>query len=294
MKKMKYVLAFLYIVTTSTIASAKVLVAASIPDLASIASYVGGERVTTFAITHGNDNAHSVEVLPSYMIKVAKSDLYLKVGLQLDQWASGIIDGSRNRRLKVIDCSTGISVLEKPVGRVSAEQGDVHPDGNPHYWLDPSRAAIAAATIAEALALIDPNRASIYRMNAAKFAGEAENRKSEWKQRLSGAASHPLITYHRSWAYFTDVFGFTQAGYVEPIPGIPPTGSHQKDLIEIIKARGVKLLLEEAFYPSDAGEFLERQTGIKVIKADASCSGSEANSYFDHIEQLVRQIEDIR
>ena len=68
----------------------------------------------------------------------------LKVGLGLDQWADQIIDGSHNGKLMVVDCSKGVTVLEKPTGKVDASMGDVHPDGNPHYWLDPRNGAIVA------------------------------------------------------------------------------------------------------------------------------------------------------
>ena len=112
-------------------ASAKLRVAASINDLASIASSVGGNQVEVFSIARPKSDVHRVEILPSYMVKVSRAQLYLKVGLGLDQWADGIIDGSRNSRLKVIDCSEDVSVLEKKA-KVDASMGDVHPFGNPH------------------------------------------------------------------------------------------------------------------------------------------------------------------
>jgi zinc/manganese transport system substrate-binding protein len=232
-----------------------------------------------------------VEVLPSYMIKVSRSDVYLKVGLSLDQWAAGIIDGSRNAKLKVVDCSQGITPLEKPTGRVSAEQGDVHPDGNPHYWLDPSNGVIIAKTIAEALIAVDPEGSATYQANLSRFEQEATRRLADWRERLQGAAAHPIVTYHRSWVYFTMAFGFKQAGYVEPIPGIPPTATHLREIVDIIKSQNVKLLLEESYYPADAGDYISRQTGVKVQVLDAACEGVGASDYLDHLEQIVKSVE---
>ena len=71
---------------------AKVIVGASLPDLGSIAAAIGGERIEIFAISRASADPHNVEVLPSYMVRVSRADLYLKVGLSLDQWADGIID----------------------------------------------------------------------------------------------------------------------------------------------------------------------------------------------------------
>jgi len=293
-KKLPLILTILGVVITSREALAVVRVASSIPDLASIASYIGGDRVSAFSVTRGQDNAHNVEVLPSYMIKVAKADVYLKVGLALDQWAPLIIDGSRNRKLKVVDCSMGVNILELPTGRVSAEQGDVHPNGNPHYWIDPENAAIVAMTIADALGGVDPEGAKIYHANATRFADECAKRTVEWRRRLAQATTHPVVTYHRSWIYFTNAFGFKNAGYVEPIPGIPPTATHLKHIVDVIKGQGVKLVIQESFYPGDAGEFIARQTGAKVITLDVACDGTGSNDYFDHLEEVVEAVEAVR
>ena len=118
-------------------ALAKIRVAASINDLASIASSVGGDEVEVFSIARSTADTHHIEVLPSYMVKVSRANVYLKVGLGLDQWADGIIDGSRNAHIRVVDCSKDVPLLEKPTQQVNASMGDVHPYGNPHYWPDP-------------------------------------------------------------------------------------------------------------------------------------------------------------
>ena len=149
-------------------ASAKVRVVASIPDLASIAATVGGDGVEASSIARGGSDAHRVEVLPSYMVRVSRADLFLKVGLGLDLWADQIVDGSHNARVTIVDCSRDIEPLERPAGRVDARMGDVHPDGNPHYWLDPRNGGVVARTIAEALGrvastahIVDQARAEI-------------------------------------------------------------------------------------------------------------------------------------
>jgi len=130
---------------------ATIRIVASLPDIGSIASYIGGDKVEVASIAQANANPHSVEVFPSYMAKAARASLFLKCGLALDQWADAIIDGSRNNNLMVIDCSSGINVLEKPTGKVDASKGDVHPFGNPHYWLDPSNGVVIAQNILEGL-----------------------------------------------------------------------------------------------------------------------------------------------
>ena len=207
-------------------AHAKLRVAASTTDLASIAATVGGEQVEVFSLAKPGSDPHRVEALPSYMVKVSHAQLYLKVGLGLDQWAGSIIDGSRNDKVKVVDCSEGVTVLEKPTGKVDASMGDVHPDGNPHYWLDPRNGAVVANNIATALAAADPANAAQYRARAAAFGKDCDASWQKHKATLAALPSKAIITYHRSWVYFATAFGLEVVNTVEPVPGIPPTAKH--------------------------------------------------------------------
>jgi len=271
-------------------AFAKVRVAASINDIASIASTVGGDEVDVFAIARPNSDVHHVEVLPSYMVKVSKAQVYLKVGLGLDQWADGIIDGSRNQKLVVVDCSEGVAVLEKPAGAVNASMGDVHPNGNPHYWLDPRNGAVVARTIADALAKADPAHGADFHARAEAFAKEAEGAWAREKAVTDKIAGKQIFTYHRSWTYLANAFGFTIAGEAEPVPGIPPTANHLAELVALAKARKISLFLQEPYFSDDAGKFLTREAGMKVVVMAPSCDATTAGSYLSHFHDLVASL----
>jgi ABC-type Zn uptake system ZnuABC Zn-binding protein ZnuA len=268
-------------------ASAKVKVAASIPDLASIAAYVGGDEVEVFSIAKANSNPHFVEVLPSYMIKVSRVAVYLKVGLSLDQWADAVIEGSRNSNLLVEDCSGGIEVLEKPTGKVDASQGDVHPQGNPHYWLDPANGPAIAAHVRAALAKADPKHADLYAANEKKFGEECAKRDQEWHAKLASLKGAAIITYHSSWAYFAKAFDLRIVGYVEPFPGIPPTAKHLQELVDKIKAEKARILIQEPYYGDSDPKFLERQAGIKAYRFTPSCDGIGAGDYLRHFDGIA-------
>jgi zinc/manganese transport system substrate-binding protein len=266
---------------------AKINVAASTTDLASIAASVGGEQVDVFAIAKPGSDPHRIEALPSYMVKVSHAKLYLKVGLGLDQWADAIVDGSRNSNVQIVDCSVGVRVLEKPTGKVDASMGDVHPDGNPHYWLDPRNGAVVATNIAEAFAKADPGNAAQYRARAEAFGKDAQatyDRNAEAAKKL---ASHAIFTYHRSWSYFADAFGFEVVNTVEPVPGIPPTAKHLAELVDQAKARKVALLIQEPYFSSDGGKFLEREAGVRPVTEAASCDAATAGSYLQHFDALM-------
>jgi len=281
------VIALAVILAGPSAAAAKVRVVASTTDLASIAAAVGASEVEVAVIARPNADPHRVEVLPSYMVRVARAQLYLKVGLSLDQWADQIVDGSRNDKLVVLDCSQHVEPLEKPTTRVDARQGDVHPNGNPHYWLDPHNGGVVARDVAEALGGLDPAHAADYRARAEAFAGECEARRTAAAARIGALAVRSLLTYHASWVYFAQAAGLEVAGHVEPVPGIPPTGGHLQELVDLIKQRHLNVLLQEPYYSDDAPSFLARETGIRVVKISPSCDDATAGSYLAHFQALV-------
>jgi len=275
-------------------AFSKIKVAASIPDLASIASSVGGDQVECFAIAKATADAHRVEVLPSYMVKVSKANVYLKGGLGLDQWSDAIIDGSRNDRLTVVDCSAGVSVLEKPAGAVDASMGDVHPNGNPHYWLDPRNGGVIARTIAEALGRVDPAHAADYQSRAEQFAQQCDAAYAADRKIADAIPNRVVFTYHRSWPYFANAFGFEIAGQAEPVPGIPPTARHLADLVAIAKSRKIAVLIQEPYFSADAGKFLQREAGVQSVVMPLSCDSAEAGSYLAHIDAVLKALAAVK
>jgi ABC-type Zn uptake system ZnuABC Zn-binding protein ZnuA len=289
MHKLILVLFALIFTFFGTLQAAPVKIAAALPAIGSIASYIGGDKVEVFSIAKGNANPHVVEVLPSYMIKVSRAAIYLKVGMYLDQWSDEIADGSHNDKLLIVDCSNGISALEKP-GQVSAIMGDVHPAGNPHYWLDPENGIVIASNILDALKKTDAGNAAYYEQNFEAFKKDTENRMAGWKTKMAKLEGKKIIGYHSSWVYFAHAFHLDIVGYVEPLPGIPPTGKHLAALIDIIKKYNATILFQEPYFPDDAPQFLARETGIKVYKLSPSCADVKAASYLNYFDAVIDQI----
>jgi zinc/manganese transport system substrate-binding protein len=272
-------------------AAAAVQVVTSTTDIKSIAESIGGDRINVKSITTGKDNPHFVEVLPSYMVMVSKAALYLKIGLGLDFWADPIIDGSRNGRIAIADCSEGVEVLERPSGPVDASMGDVHPQGNPHYWLDPRNGLIMARNIAKALVEVDPGNASFYRANLQKFAGELETKIETWQKAAEGLKGLEIVTYHNSWPYLGRFLGIETVGFVEPKPGIEPTASHIAELIDLMKSRGIRVIGKEPYFADQAPRVIAARTGARVIDLPPSVGASEgASDYFSLFDTLISRL----
>jgi ABC-type Zn uptake system ZnuABC Zn-binding protein ZnuA len=275
-----------------TAASAAVRVVASTTDLASIAELIGGDRVEVRSIASGTADPHYVEVLPSYMIRVAKADIYLKVGLDLDRWANEIIDGSRNGELVVVDCSARIEPLERPTTRVDASMGDVHPQGNPHYWLDPANGVLVAGTVFDALVKVDGDNFDYYAGRLEQFRATFERKSVEWAKRTEGLEGLELITYHNSWPYFSRAFGVRIAGFVEPKPGIEPTASHTARIVEMVKAKNIRIIGVEPYFSRRAPDTIARMTDARVVTLPPSVGGAgSAVDYWSLFDSVLDILE---
>src|SRR5215831_7712587 len=136
-------------------AQSKLNVIATTEDLAAIAREVGGDHIVVDSIAKGYQDPHFVEPKPSFLLKLQRADLLAVVGLQLEiGWLPPLQTQSRNPKVQVggkgyLDMSQFCQILEIPTGQVTRAMGDVHPLGNPHYWLDPENGRrIAKAFVA--------------------------------------------------------------------------------------------------------------------------------------------------
>jgi len=259
---------------------AKVRVVASLTDLADIAKQVGGSNISVISIARGSQDPHYVEVLPSSMIKVKQADIYLMVGMELDQWAEQIIDGSRNRHLHIVDCSEDIQRLEVPTRKVDASMGDIHPNGNPHYWLDPENGKAIAATITRSLKEVDPRHAVEYDQNLQTFLSSLDTLEAQWATEFADLRGQSVVYYHDTWPYFNQRFGLNAAAYIEPKPGIMPTPTHLDHLIRVIRDQQVKVIAMEPYFSRKAPDFLAEKTGIKIVRMAQSVDAEKGTETY--------------
>src|SRR5438045_2192410 len=193
-------------VSTPTLADLKV--ATSLTDLASVAQFVGGKHVTAQSLCRGDEDPHFVPAKPSLMKAIQHADVYISTGLELDGgWLPLVLPGSRNPHIQqgakgFVDASEGVAVLEKPSGTVSRAEGDVHPLGNPHYYLDPKALEVVADHLAEVFSRLDPTHASDYAANAKAFDERMEVSLEKWEKEMAPYKGTGIVPYHKNFIYF--------------------------------------------------------------------------------------------
>jgi zinc/manganese transport system substrate-binding protein len=268
-------------------AQSRLNVVTATEDLAAIGKEVGGDRVTIESIARGYQDPHFVEAKPSFILKLQKADLLVVVGRELEiGWLPPLIQQSRNAKIQpgangYLDASLQAKILEIPQGQVTRAMGDVHPLGNPHYWLDPDNGVIIARQIAAKLAQLQPADKAYFDQRLTDFTGRLAQALTRWSALMAPYKGVKLVTYHRSFPNFADRFGLDVIGYVEPRPGIPPTPQHTLDLINEMKAQHVKLLLVEPYFDLKTPNAIARETGAQVLVLAPSVGGvKEASDYF--------------
>ena len=248
-------------------------VVTSTTDLAFFAREIGGGHVEVQSIANPTSDVHFIETRPSYMRKVAAADVVLKVGLELDVWMDRIIDGSRNSRLLVVDCSENIEPLEVPSFKADARYGDLHRFGNPHYWLGPQNVEPLTEAIVRGLSTADPGHADEYRRNQQRLLADMTSALELLKEKARPLKGVEAVFYHNSWPYFSEFTGLIAAGFIEPYPGVPPSPSHVADIIRLVKERGIRLIVMEPYFDRRVPDKIAAATGAKVVALCPSVGG---------------------
>src|SRR5262249_30839749 len=291
--------AFAALAATARPAAAAVNVVATTEDLAALAREVGGDKIKVEAIARGYQDPHFVEAKPSFILKLHSADLLIVVGRDLEiGWLPPLVTQSRNAKIQpgadgYVDASLTARILEIPTGPVSRAMGDVHPLGNPHYWLDPDNGRKIAQTIQEKLSRLSPGDAATFAARYTDFDGRLKEAEELWDAAMAPFKGTKVVTYHRSWPNFCDRFGLDVVGYVEPRPGIPPSPSHTIELIAQMKRDKVRVLIVEPYFDLKTPEAIGRETGGKVLMLPPSVGGEkEITTYIGLFDYLVKKLTD--
>jgi ABC-type Zn uptake system ZnuABC Zn-binding protein ZnuA len=280
-------------------AQGKLNVVTTTEDLAAIAREVGGDRITVEPIARGYQDPHFVEAKPSFILKLQKADLLVVVGRELEiGWLPPLIQQSRNAKIQpgaasYLDASLHARILDVPQGTITRALGDVHPQGNPHYWLDPENGKAIAKDIGDKLGELRPNDRAYFQMRVDDFQKRLTEAQKRWLASMAPYKGAKVVTYHQSFSNFADRFGIVVAGYVEPRPGIPPSPQHTLDLENQMKQQNIKIVLVEPYFDTKTPDAIGRDTGAQVIVMPPSVGGVKGTEdYFKLFDNDVQQLVD--
>jgi zinc/manganese transport system substrate-binding protein len=277
-------------------AHAKLKVVATLPDLASLAREVGGDKVEVSAMAKPTEDSHFVDARPSFVVQLRDADVLIDGGAELEiGWLPPLLQNARNPKIEVgkpgrVQASQGVRLMNIPTNATRAA-GDVHSLGNPHFVVDPIIAKTVALHIAQAFSALDAPNATAYDANYKKFEATINAKLQEWGAAMLPFKGQNVVAYHDSWVYFAHRFGLNIDTFLEPKPGIPPSPSHLAEVIEKMKAQKIKAIIVEPFHDRKIAEKVASSTGAKVVDFAQYPGGiPNTDSYVKLIDRLVANL----
>ena len=265
-------------------------------NFASIAKSVGGDLVQVESLVQGSRNMHNIQPKPSMVVKVRRADMIVRLGMSQDAWVDGLIQVARNPKLFLnasgyVDASNRIKKLEVPTKDIDGSQGDIHKDGNPHYWLSPSNGIIIANHIRDQLIRVDPENKAAYQKNAAQFEATIQKKMVGWNQRLTAVKSSQFLTYHKVWSYFFDAFDLANGGTLELFPGVPPTIQHIQSLqTRLGTTSRPTIVLTAVYYPKKMGQRFANNTGGQFFHLATDVGSAGVTTYEGLFDYLIEEL----
>lgn len=277
--------AALLLIPLSHAQAAKLRVVATIPELVDIASRVGGDLVSVDGLARGMEDIHQIVMKPSFVTKLNRADAVVYLGLSVEHvFLPGLLEVAKNPAMRpdpdtlnclgagCVDCSPGVRILEKPE-TLSRAQGEIHPQGNPHYNLNPENGRDIARNIAAGLSRVDPEHAADYEKNLKAYLAELEPKLAEWHKLAAPLKGVKAVSYHKDVPYLGAFTGIDFVDTIELKPGVAATPTHLAELVKKMKEQKVTLIVREQQYDAKTPAWLAEQTGAKV-----AVIGTMANS----------------
>lgn len=280
-------------------AAAPFRVVTTTPDLAAVASAIGGDRVHVRSLSAPTEDPHWVAPKPSLALELSNAELLIAVGAELEVgWLPTLQVGSRNGKVQkgsrgYLECSELVTLLEVPRGKVDRSQGDLHPSGNPHYMLDPRAVERVAVGIGKRLAELDPPGHAVYLERTKQFVAGLRGARARWEEQLASLRGRSVITYHRSLRYLADWLGLVVVDHLEPKPGVSPSPSHVAAVIRRAQERKVRLLVQERHHPTNTSELVAKKSGATLVRIPGTAR-FPAQTYVAFMDEIVKALAGAR
>jgi ABC-type Zn uptake system ZnuABC Zn-binding protein ZnuA len=273
--------------------AAKILIVATLTDLADLARAVGGDQVGVHSLATGVEDTHGVPMKPSFVPMMNRADLLILVGFECEHaFLPALIEASKNPRIQrdrsgYVDCSKGIIPRDVPKS-TDHSAGDVHPYGNPHYMLDPVLAKTAIKNIYNALVEFAPQYQAEFTRNRDAYLAKLDAKIAEWEKEAKPLKGVKLVSYHEHWPYFAARFGMEYFGTIELRPGIDPTARHVEQLIASMKAERVPIVVREPQFPEKVPKRIAEQTGATMVTLPIMPGGvPHTGTYIEMMDYII-------
>lgn len=228
--------------------------------LADIARNVAGDRLIVESLIPVDADPHAYQPSPQDAAKIANADVLIFNGANLEAFIAPLLQNTAGKQL-VISASAGLIARPDPAG--------LHPEGDPHFWLDPNNVIKYVENIRDGFSQADPVGKSVYAGNAQQYIGDLQTLDVWIKSQVQTVPPEHrlLITNHETFGYFADRYGFTIIGAIVPsiTSGAAPSAQELAGLVDQIRSSGAPAIFLETGANQQLADQIASETGVKVV-----------------------------
>ncbi len=256
-------------------------------QLTDFAKEIGGGRVKVYGVLKANIDPHDYEPSPADIEALAKADVIVKNGVDLEGWFDDTIKAAAPRG-QIVDASQGITI------RRGEEEGE---EGDPHIWHDPQNAVVMVTTMAAAMERAEPGAATDIRENLAAYEAKLTRIDNDIKNRVDRLTNKKLVTNHDAFGYYIDRYGLEFVGSI--IPSFDTTAelsaTQIADIVTTIRSTGTKAVFSESSLPPKTAEAIGKEAGVTVVAGEDALygdtlgpAGSDGETYLKMLEHNTK------
>lgn len=263
---------------------------ATVPEWGALAQEIGGAQVSVYTATTALQDPHRIDAKPSLIARARSADVVIATGAELEiGWLPLVLRETGNPKIQpgqpgYFEAACQIRLLEVPA-RLDRADGDVHPGGNPHIQLDPRNILKVGEALSQRLAELDPANAKTYQAQFASFKTRWQQNISRWEQQAAPLKGQAVWVQHKAFPYLTNWLGMKELGALEPKPGVEPTSSHLREILQRQQATPAKMIIRAQYQREAPAQWLAQQAGIPSVTLAFTVGGNpdakDLTSLFD-------------
>lgn len=276
-------------------AHAELKVFACEPEWGALTQELAGDKVSVDVGTSALQDVHQIEARPSLIAKVRRADLVVCTGAELEiGWLPQLLRQAGNPKIASgagnFMAASQIATLDKPT-QLDRAAGDVHPEGNPHFQMDPYRVLTIAKALDARLVQLDPANAATYQARLADFSTRWTAATKRWEAKAAPLKGRKIIVQHAAWVYLEHWLGLQELGTLEPKPGVPPTSAHLASLIDIAKGNNTLAIIRAAYQDPKSSQWLSDRTGVPAVNLPFTVGGdAQSKDLFGFYDSTIDKL----
>ena len=268
----------------------------TVPEWASLAQELGGDKVKVYSATTAQQDPHHVEARPSLIARARGADLVVATGAELEiGWLPLVIQQAANPKIRpgqpgYFEATAYVPLLGKPT-RLDRAEGDVHPGGDPHIQTDPRNIARVAKELAARMAQLDAANAALYEARYTQFSARWSAAIASWEKQAAPLKGTSIVVQHKAFTYLEAWLGLKEVAALEPKPGAEPTTAHLSSVLEALQRSPAKVVIRAAYQGGRPSEWIAERARITAIALPFTVGGTEgAKDLFGLFDDTIARL----